>query len=438
MTLNIFFENFLRIRFITRAGTLGAALLLAHDVTAQNIRAPSSPIRVFIDCNARGCDLDYFRTEIPYVDHVRDRTDASVQVLVSTQRTGSGGTEYTMNFIGLREFAGVSDTLVFASPQSATEDERRQGIAQVVKLGLVRYLARTPAIGLVQVTVAKIASAAAAGAKPDPWDFWVFRTRVNGHFNAEKSQNFIDLNGNVSANRITKNWKLSNSVNASYSESNFTFDERPKISSYSHSYGLSELTVKSLGEHWSAGQRASVTSSTFLNTRYAIRFAPAVEYDVFPYSNSTRKLLTIQYSLGITGHAYHDTTIFDKISEVRPNQTLSVSLAATQPWGSVSGSIEGATLLDDFTKRHLIIFNSVNARLFKGLSFNIFGSLSLLRDQLYLSKEGATDEEILLQQRQLSTSYSYSGGVGITYTFGSIFNNVVNPRFEGASGKVLF
>jgi hypothetical protein len=115
-----------------------------------------------------------------------------------------------------------------------------------------------------------------------------------------------------------------------------------------------------------------------------------------------------------------------------------MSVSATQPWGSVAGSIEGATLLDDFSKRHLQLFNSINARLFKGFSFNMFGSVSLLRDQLYLAKGGATEEEILLQRRALSTSYSYFVGIGLTYTFGSIFNNVVNPRFEGASGSFFF
>jgi hypothetical protein len=62
----------------------------------------------------------------------------------------------------------------------------------------------------------------------------------------------------------------------------------------------------------------------------------------------------------------------------------------------------------------------------------------LLRDQLYLSKGGATNDEILLQRRQLSTSYSYFAGVSLSYTFGSIFNNVVNPRFEGANGTFFF
>jgi hypothetical protein len=424
---------------IPHAATLIALVLTAPVSAGQSQVVAARPLRVFVDCNSMGCDLDFFRTEIPYVDYVRDRADATVHVLVSTQSTGSGGREYTMNFIGLREFAGVSDTLAYVSAQSATNDELRKGIAQTLKLGFVRYIARTPAGSRLQVTYTiPVASAVKGETKRDPWDYWVFRTRASGNFNGESSQNFVNLNGSVSANRITKAWKISNSANVSYSESNFTFSEGEKFSSYSRSYGFSELIVKSMGEHWSAGQRASVTSSTYLNSRHAIRFAPAVEYDVFPYSQSTRKLLTFQYSIGVSSYAYHDTTIFEKISEVRPNQTLSVALSATQPWGSVSSSIEGATLLDDFSKRHLVLFNSVNARLFKGFSLNMFGSVSLLRDQLYLAKGGATDEEILLQRRQLSTSYSYFAGVGITYTFGSIFNNVVNPRFEGASGTFYF
>jgi len=50
----------------------------------------------------------------------------------------------------------------------------------------------------------------------------------------------------------------------------------------------------------------------------------------------------------------------------------------------------------------------------------------------------ATDQEILVRQRQLATSYRYGVSVGLSYTFGSIFNNVVNPRFEGASGGTFF
>jgi hypothetical protein len=34
----------------------------------------------------------------------------------------------------------------------------------------------------------------------------------------------------------------------------------------------------------------------------------------------------------------------------------------------------------------------------------------------------------------LQTGFRYFGSFGLTYTFGSPFNNVVNPRFGGGGG----
>ncbi len=398
------------------------------------------PLRVFLDCNSSGCDFDYFRTEVPFVDYVRDRNDASLHVLVTTQATGGGGTDYTLNFIGLKELAGASDTLHFISPNAATSDDRRKGIARTLALGLVRFVANTPAAEGLRITYAKpaVQAGTAVAVAKDPWNFWVFRARAGGNFNGESSQRFMNLNGSLSANRLTKTLKVNTSVSGSYNESSFTFSEGAKFRSYARSYGMSELIVKSLTDHWSAGQRASLTSSTFLNQKLAARFAPAIEYNFFPYSQSTRKSLTLQYSAGINSYSYRDTTIFGKISEVRPDQALVASLSATQPWGSVSASLEGANFLDDFSKWRVVLFNSLNARLFKGFSVNLFGSAALVRDQLHLPRGAATDEEILLQRRQLETSYRYFAGVSLTYSFGSIFNNIVNPRFEGAGGSFFF
>ena len=43
---------------------------------------------VFMDCQAPRCDFDHFRREIEWVNWVRDRQDAEVHVLVTSQRTG--------------------------------------------------------------------------------------------------------------------------------------------------------------------------------------------------------------------------------------------------------------------------------------------------------------------------------------------------------------
>jgi hypothetical protein len=257
---------------------------------------------------------------------------------------------------------------------------------------------------------------------------------ANGFGNGEKSSNFVSLNGSVNASRTTEMWKISLTSYGNYNQSRFTLSDGSRFNSYSHGYGFTDLIVKSLGQRWSAGQRASWTSSTFLNQKRAIRFAPAIEYDFFPYSQSTRRTLTLQYSTGVNFFRYQDTTIFDKISEVRVDQTLTGSINVKQTWGSISSSLEGAAYVDDFTKKHLVFFNALDLRLFKGFSFFSFGQISLLRDQLYLPRGSLSDQERLLRRRQLETSYSYFVQIGFSYSFGSIFNNIVNPRFGGTSG----
>jgi len=376
------------------------------------------------------------RTEINFVDYVRDRQDAQVHILVTQQQTGGGGTEFTLHFIGLRELRNISDTLTYVSPPGASQDDLRRGLARTIRLSLVRYYAHLGQAERFDVTYSppKSEGPGAKGATKDRWHLWVFRTTANVYGSGEQSQSNVSLYGSVSANRTTEMWKMNFVANGSYGHSSFTLSDSSKFNSYSHNYGFSDLIVKSLGRHWSAGERASWTSSTFLNQDRAIRFAPAVEFDVFPYSQSTRRMLTLQYSPGINFFRYQDTTIFDKISEVRGDQTLTASIDLRQPWGTVSSSLEGASYFDDFSKRHLIFFNALDLHLIKGLSLSLFGQVSLLRDQLYLPRGDLSDQDRLLRLRQLATSYNYWVQVGLSYSFGSIFNNVVNPRFGGSSG----
>lgn len=417
-----------------RAVAFLAATLLAlpSETDAQDA---ARPIRLFLDCKYE-CDMAFTRTEIPWVDHVRDRADADVHVLVTTRSTAANAREFTLTFIGLKEFASLSDTIVTVSPESDSQDRRRRVVTEALKRGLVRYVARRPGSERLTITYAAPAGTG-AGAAParDKWNLWVFRTRANTYLNGEESSRSINVNGSVSANRISPAWKANVSLDGNYGENNFTFQDGTKFNSYSHGYGIRELLVKSLGPHWSAGQRSSISASTYQNMKLAFRFAPAVEYNIYPYSESTRRQLRLQYAVGATHYRYEDTTIFEKIRETRGDHSLLASLDTRQPWGSVSIALEGRALLDDPKKNQLQLNPEFDVRLFRGLSLNLFGYVSLLRDQLYLAKGGATDEEVLLRRRQLATSYQYFVGAGLSYTVGSIYNNVVNPRFGNSAGN---
>jgi hypothetical protein len=398
----------------------------------------SRRVKVFVDCSGFwNCDSDYFRTNLTMVDHVRDREVADVHILITGQSTGSGGNEATLTFIGRGPFDRANDVLRYVSPPNSTSDAIRQGLVQKIKLGLVRYVAHSETADAMQISVAAAAAAAPKLPTHDPWNYWVMRIRANGSMSGESSTSYESFSGGASANRVTDAWKISLSSSAAYRESSYDLGDAEPYVSISRDSSVSGLVVKSLTPHWSAGVRGSAGSSTYTNKQLYMTLAPAIEYNVFPYSESTRRSLTVQYSIGVGAFDYFEETIYGKTGETLPTQSANVDIEARQPWGQVSASVDFSQYLSKPESYRLQSFGMIDIRLKKGLSFNVGGGGSLIRDQLYLPKGEATTEEILVRQRQLQTSYSYSLYFGISYTFGSIFNNVVNPRFGSGGGSSM-
>lgn len=418
------------------ATLLGLLLGVPVHLSGQEATPTTATValKVFLDCEPYYCDPNFFRTEITWVNWVRDRTDAEIQLLVTTQTTGSGGREYTLRFLGLGAQATHQDELRHSSSATATEDDRRQGLVRVVKLGLAPFAARA---GAVDLQVNSTGGAGAGVQQPDdPWNYWVFRVSGNGRFSGESRANSAELYGSLRATRTTDLWKLRFELQGNRSTGHFEFDSGDSFDSKLISTGGSALVVRSLGVHWSAGMNLSARRSDKENTDLALRVRPGLEFNVFPYHESTTRQLTFLYEIGVTGFQYQDTTIFGKVSETRPNQSLTASLVTKQPWGSTNLSLSGGNNLDDWSQNRVTLFGSLNIRVVKGLQANFFGSYSRLRDQLYLPKGGATDEEVLRGLRQLQTSYRYFVSLGLSYTFGSIFNNIVNPRFGEGGDQV--
>lgn len=390
--------------------------------------------KVFLDCSM--CDTQYIKTEITFVNYVRDRKEAQVHILITTLSTGSGGREYTISFIGQLDFEGINDTHKYFSEQTATSDEIREGLVNALKIGLMSYVAKTPISSRINISYARQIQQEVT---EDRWDNWVFRLSAGGHFHGQKSYKSSSLNGSFSASRITENWKIRLSSSISRSKGIFVYGD-DEIESIRNSMGFSGLVVKSLGEHWSVGAFVSADSSTFENIDFSIGTAPAIEFNLFPYSESTRRQLRFLYRVGFQTVKYREETIYSKMSENLWNESLSVTLDIKEKWGSVSTTLSGSHYFHDFSKNRLNVFSILNIRLFKGLSFFAFGGGSRIRDQLSLEKGGATLEEVLLKIKQLETNYNYFFSVGLSFTFGSIFTNVVNPRFgsRGAGGIQIF
>ncbi len=385
-------------------------------------------LKIYLDC--RRCDINYIREEITFVNYMRDRKEAQVHILVTSQPTASRGQEYTLAFIGQLDFAGKNDTLTYISRQEDTSDIIRVGLVRILKLGLASYVAKTPLADYLDLSFARVVSPTAV---IDKWDSWVFRLSGNTDFDGEESRNSLGFMGSISANRITEALKIQLSLNGNYDERNYQEDDVWE-KYITRNQRFSGLVVKSLTDHWSAGASLMGNSSTYRNIQRGITFSPAVEYNLFPYSQSTRRELRFLYKINTSDFVYVDTTIYDQTAETLFGQSLDINLEITEKWGTMRLGLEASHYFHDFDMNRLELDCNLNLRLFKGLSLNLNGGVEMIHDQLALSKEDIDPADIYLRIRELETAWEYHFRIGLSYTFGSIYSNVVNPRFGGEGG----
>jgi len=405
-------------------------------------------LRVFLDCQGgvRGCDRDFFVQELNYVNWVRDRFDGDVHLLITTLNAGNGGRELTVNFIGQKKYLGKLDTLVISTLPNDADDQVRRELLRTFQLGLAPYVARTPISSRLRIGL--IGGAVPQRANPknvkDPWNFWLYRVDGNIAANGEQLVKSLNLSGSVSAARTTEKWKINLGATTGYNERDFKVfvpsttvpgrrDTVPVIV-LQRSASANALVGRTITNHLTLGLKASGGFSEILNQSLSMRVAPALEYNVFDWSEATRRQLTALYSFGVNRYGYYNTTILGEDDETRLNQTLLLSLASRQKWGNTNVSLEGSHYLHDASRNLLTLSGFVDLRLGRGFSLNFRGSASRVRDQIYISAAGRTERDILTQRQQLQTNFRYNIFAGMGYTFGSIYNTIVNQRF-GSLGE---
>jgi len=431
-----------RLKDISMRLWLAIAALIAFCVVAPPAAAQDTTetviegaLLVYMDCNGPSCDFDHFRREITWVSWVRQREDADVHLLITTQRTGGGGRQYTLDYIGRHTFEGQGDTLTFTSDGIDTSAERREGLTRTIALGLVRYAAATSLAQQIRIDFeAPLAQVADQAEEEDPWNLWVFNMNANGSLRGESLQRFYSIGGSASANRTSEDFKITWRLNGRTSRDEFDFvDEEEGVDTTfvntQKNWGTRLLMVWSLSDHWSIGGTASASHSTFGNVNLSIAAGPAIEYNIFPYSESTRKSFTFRYSVEVARFNYELITVGGRTKEVLPRHTVEVSVGVQQPWGSVFSGINVIQYLHD-PKVHRLEFDvGFNIRVFRGFFFNVNGNIARIKDQFFLPAEGLSPAEVLLRRRARETDFQYGLRVGFRYQFGSQFANIVNPRF---------
>lgn len=417
--------------------TLFLLVLAFTSPAASQEPSGSGPLRVFLDCDE--CDFDHLRREVRFVDYVREPADAQLHVLVASQETGAGGDRFTLFFIGQGQFAGRLDTLFVSTRQDATSDEERDALTRTLAIGLVAFAARTDlASGLRIGFEGALGEDAEVATSPpvDPWNLWVFRTTLGTSLEGEETEQQVRMDGSLSASRTTEQLKLDFSARGDYTREHIEAEDEDEedVTFVQRDYEAEALTVWSLGAHWSAGAFAAARSSSRLNQDLSLEIAPAVEYNVYPYDESTRRQILFTYRVGPAYYDYEERTLFGADTETLAQQTLEISASFRQPWGEVFGSLEGSNYFHDLSLHRIDVFTGIDVRLFRGFGVEIDASIARIKDQIYLAAGRRTPEEILLGLRERGTAYEYELEVGFSYSFGSVFNNVVNPRLQLGGG----
>jgi hypothetical protein len=398
----------------------------------------AATLRAFFDCQAFFCrEFDYVRAEIPWANWMRDRFDSEVHVLVTGTRNGAGGLDITVTNIGRGPWAGQIDTLRVSTLPNDADDVVRRKMVQFIRLGLVRFAVQTPLASRLNVNVVgpQIVTATPE-ATNDPWNFWVYTIGVTGAANLESRQDEERLGVNLAATRVTGDWRLGFGANGSYRGRAFELSaSQPRSVFVNRTYDATAYAVRSLDSRWSTGVLANVGYSDFLNEDLLVRVQPAIEYNVFPWSEVVRRQLSVMYAAGPVYYEWQRPTIFGvQRRETRPQHKAIVSFGQRQTWGNVTGVLQGQQYLDDLAKYSVSLALFTNFRIGKGLQFNVTAQISQVRDQIYLAAGGLTEQQILVQQQALATDYTARLNLGMSYTFGSIYNTVVNRRLDALLG----
>ena len=371
----------------------------------------------------------YVKKEIPFINYVRDRKVADVVIIDTRQSTGSGGREYTFFLEGQGRFKGMRDTITYTTNPDDTEDLRRDKEVNTLKMGLMRYILKTPlkkyiSIGFSEQIKEEVDS--------DRWNNWVFRTSLSGRANGQENRTSYSLTSSFSASKVTSDWKIDLDLSYDLDLEEINYDEY--IFSKRKSSEAELLMVRSLSDHWSVGGTSRVYSSIYSNYDLQVELMPGIEYDIFPYSESTRRQLRILYTAGFRYNNYRDTTRYFQTEELLWAHKIQAAFETVQKWGSIDMAATWSNYFHDFDLNNLSLYAGINLRVAKGLNFNVGGSYSFIRDQIHISKEDASVEDILLRLQEIATNYRFNINIGLSYTFGSIYNNVVNPRF-GEAGR---
>ncbi|WP_109744546.1 hypothetical protein [Arcicella aurantiaca] len=391
-----------------------------------------STANVFINCatTETRCYRDYLFQTLSNCNFVWDANNADVQILVSEKQNSQGGFRINFEFTGMKTLFGKKDTLWFDLPQGQTEEFIRTNIVQQISKGLNYLFHHTifaQSFDIKPLAILKTEPKPNQAQQHDPWNLWNFTASVEGYIEGQSNYLFYNIEPKFTARKITPKHKWVLNIQQGFKQNSYTINEE-KQSILVKSLDIIPLYAGSINEHWSWGAMIHYRTNEYVNLKSSVRIAPIIEYNIFPYSKNLVKQMRLAYQIGLQKQRYLGETIYEKLEETLPYQRLALLTDITRNWGSIRGTVQSSSFLNDLQKNRLSFSSEFSFRLAKGLFFNVNGQFEIINDQISLLKKPLADDVYLLGGQQLATKNNFWGEFGLTYTFGSKYNSIVNPR----------
>jgi len=407
------------------------ALLIWSTSYGQNQKA--AKLKIFVDCQT-SCYQTFLKQNLKGVEFVRDPHDADVYILINAETNGSGGDTYYIETEGQKQYEGIKEKITFNTHADMQDEEIREKLLKYLKLVLARYWA---AGGMDDLFDIHIREASAPVKIEDKWNNWVFRIGMNAYGSGDSNYSNIHTSTSLSARQVKEKHKFALRMRYSKGHQRYFYGTQI-IKAVKESMSLSTSEVLAIDQHWSYGFFGGMSRSIYSNYRFSGYVNGGIEYNFFPYKESSKHMLTMQATVGPVRNIYFEKTIFGKTMETLWQSNLSISTNIIRKWGNIDAHIGYSQYVGHPALRSFDFYTGLQWRVVKGLNFHLSGMYAITHDKINIAAGGATLEEILLRQKELLSSYSFFVSTGLSYSFGSIYNTIVNPRFEGSGSIRVF
>jgi hypothetical protein len=413
----------------TIARSVGVLALFCLVLSVQASHPPGDgKIYIFLDCSF--CNHTQIKQELNYLNFANDAYRSNVQVLINRTSVASGAQQYNLEIIGRSEWEGEKVSFTFNSNPTMTTFEQNELILSKIELGLAPFLAKTYLAERINYSVNRPEGEDAiieVVPYESFWKNWIYELGSSAWWNSESIRSNLNFSADMDIDNVTPEWRVRIRPFYNYRQQNVETSDGEAVVIRRRAY-FSGSVVRSISDHWSVGIFNSYFHSNYSNINLDAWIAPAIEYSIFSYDEVPMKEFTIAYRIGYLSRDYIEETVFDLTEENRYRQMLDIDLRLRRPWGNVFVGASASNFMHDFSKNRVSLNGRFSIRVYKGLSVTFGGNYELINDQLSLPKGELSLEDLLLAQRQVATDFEAGMNFGINYTFGALYNNIVNTR----------